>query len=172
MTKVKTKTVELPTFEQLTEEEKEKVVQHYYDINVDYEWWDYELSEAKELGIEITEFNLNPNTIKGKFTGCPELIAPEIVKLHGDSCDTHTTAKNYLDERDKLVEKFQPMEENEYEFDVDCGCLDAEFLHAILQDYLSMISKQHDFLTEEEQIAESLIINDYTFNRETLRIDS
>lgn len=45
---MKTKTITLKTFDELSKEEQEEVIEHYRDINTNYDWHDYLIEEWTE----------------------------------------------------------------------------------------------------------------------------
>ena len=49
---MRTRTTEttLYTFEELTDEAQEKALEHLWDINVDYEWWDFIVEDISSFG--------------------------------------------------------------------------------------------------------------------------
>ncbi len=177
MTQIKTKTIELPTFEQLTEDEQAKVIENYYDINVDYEWYECIYDDAKSIGAKITEFDIDRgNSITLKLVDSASEVADKIIKNHGESCDTYKLAEEFLNDRDKLVDEWPKDEDGEIDdpiqFDIDLDDCEREFERALGEEYLSMLRKEYEYLTSAEAIKETLIANEYTFNRETLKIDS
>ena len=159
-------------FSELSDDAKESAIENLSDINVDYEWWDGEIEDAKTVKLELTEFDLDRNRhCKGQFIESAEDTANAILVGHGDMCETYQTAKNYLDEREALVAKYSDgkaldvvAEDNEYDFDNDCDELDSEFLKSILEDYSIMLQKQSEFLVSEEAIIETIKANEYEFD--------
>lgn len=177
MNTIKTKIIELPTFEQLNEDEKVKVIENYYDINVDDSfWYEHIKNEANELGFNITEFDIDRgNYIKTRFHSSEVDVAKAIIANHGKDCETYKTAKLYLDNVNDVYSKYSKVfDEDGYcpEYEGEVQVLDSEFRKDIAQDYLTMLRKEYEYQTSDENIAEILTINEYTFNRETLKIDS
>lgn len=158
-------------FEELPEEAQQKALENLWDINVDFDWWQFIYEDAECIGLKITEFDLDRNRyVKGDFLWSALECAHKIINEHGRQCDTWNTANDYLISRDKLVEKYadpkQPdkvHEDSEYEFDLECDDLDREFLHSLLEDYSIILQKEYEWLTNEEQIKETLIANEYEF---------
>lgn len=62
MTTIKTKIVELPTFEQLTPDEQKTVISNYRDINVDHE--DLTSDDSVIDTLEANEYTFNRETLK------------------------------------------------------------------------------------------------------------
>lgn len=166
--KMETKTYKVYKFNELPEESKEKVIQNYSDINVDYEWWDCTYDDAKTVELKITSFDLDRNRhCEGEFFESAEETAHLIIDNHGEHCETYQTAKNYLKERDKLIEN-APKDENgefkdEYKLDNDLDDLDSEFLKSILEDYSIILQREYEYLTSEEAIIETIEANEYNF---------
>ena len=102
-----------------------------------------------------------------------EETAEKIITEYGETCETHTTATNYLNERSLLVQKYSDgvnfdivCEDYEDAFDNDCDELDAEFLLLILKNYLSILQKEYDHMTGYEAIIETIKDNEYTFTED------
>lgn len=171
---LKVKIIELPTFEQLTPEEQEKVISNYSDINTDYEWYKYTYEDAENIGLKITSFGLYPRSITGELTESGESVAKAILKNHGEACETYQTAKNFLDKLEALNKKFPKNEEIENEVDFICELenLENDFKNSLLMGYIKLLREEYEYLTSEEAIKETLISNEYTFNRETLKIEA
>lgn len=53
---MKTKTITLYSFDELSDDAKEKAIDKLYNLNVDYEWWDSTFDDAKRIGLEIRGF--------------------------------------------------------------------------------------------------------------------
>lgn len=161
-------------YDELTEDQKLKVLEKQADINVDHEWWKYIYGEAKDLGFKIEGFDLDRNNyckIKMIDSGCE--IAEEIIKNHGESCETYKHAKQFLDYWKTLVEKYsdginkdQVHENNEYEFDQDADELEEEFKKTLQEDYRIMLQQEYDYLTSREAIEEIIKANDYDFTED------
>jgi len=158
-------------FAELSDEAKETAIERMADINVDYEWWDGEYEDAAQIGLKITEFDLDRNRhCKGCFAEDAEDTANKIIAQHGASCTTHETATQYIKERAELVKKYSDgvntnivHEDNDFEFDAECDELDAEFLKSILEDYSIILQKQYEHLMSETAILETIEANDYEF---------
>jgi len=138
-------------FNELSEEGKRKAIERYSDINVDFEWWDSTYDDAKNIGLEITEFDLYCRTIRGKFTMQPEDVIKKIFSDHGKGCETYKTAKKWKEEL-KLIQG-----DGEYDD------LSEDFLKELLEDYKTILQNEYEYLTEEEQIRDTLVSNEYDF---------
>ncbi len=203
---LKTKIIELPTFEQLTPDEQAQVIQNYYDINVDYDWWNLDEdfdNIAKILGIDDFEMMFSGFHSQGDgacFTGNYS-YAKNMVKNMKEYAPLdkelnriaqglfEIQAKNFFLVTAKITHNFRYYHSNSCDFDVykqvNSRCygseneVDNETYEAVkelLRDFMEWIYKnlnnQYDYLTSEDAIKKTLILNEYTFNRETLKIDN
>lgn len=73
---MKTKSYNVYKFNELSEESQQKAIENLYDINVDYDWWESTHEDAKTIGLEITEFDIDRGA---------DIVAPRqnIRVLHG-----------------------------------------------------------------------------------------
>ena len=170
---METRTYNVYKFSELNEDQKEKVIEKYCNINIDHEWWECTYEDAKNIGLELTGFDIDRGSYcEGKFIQTAQYCADSILETHGKDCETYIDAAAYIKER-KDIE--QHAESDEYgEFDLKtCDKLDAltdEFLKSLLEDYLSMLRKECEYLTSKEAIIETIEANDYDFT-ENGRID-
>ena len=154
-------------FGELSESAKDKAVLALFDINVSYEWWESTYEDAKNIGLKITGFDIDRrNSIDAEFIWSAEETAHKIVDTHGKTCDTYTTAKAYLKERDGLINTAEKDENGEFVSEYELDSIDAEFLRALKEEYLSMLRKDYDYRTSKEQIIESIEANEYEFTEE------
>ena len=65
------------------------------------------------------------------------------MKSHGKTCDTYQTV---------------------LEYDLRKNDVEDDLLYSLLQDYLSMLRKEYEYLTSEQAIIETIEANDYTFD--------
>jgi len=168
------------TFDELTPEQKEKAIENLYDINVYYDWCEFTYEDAENIGLTITSFYLDYNTIEGKFNLYPLDICRAIFKEHGKDTPTYRLAMAYVKERENLIAgqcQHQadcwtwPGEKDwdylqEQPWDIDYEDLDNEFHHSLKEEYLSMLRQEYEYLTSKEAIIETIKANEYEFNEE------
>ena len=131
------------TFDELPDDAKESALEKLCDSNVDYEWWEYTVDDAKEIGIKISEFDIDHGTIKGEYYDDAVDVKKAIMKNHGKTCDTYQTV---------------------LEYDLRKNDVEDDLLYSLLQDYLSILRKEYEYLTTKEAIIETIEANDYTFD--------
>ncbi len=155
---------------ELTEEQKQKVLENYADINVYFNWREFIFEDAKTVGIKITEFDLVCNIhCVGEFIEDANNTAILVFKEHGKACETYKTAENYQSEisalRAKIPEDLADdgCDNNEYEREQAESDIDTEFLRSILEDYLILLQKEFEYMTSEKAIIETIEANDYDF---------
>ena len=168
---MKTIEVNLYKFSELSEEAQQKVIEKFYDINVDYDWWEYDYEDAENIGLILTGFDLDRGSYcKGHFKWDALECANAIITNHGETCETYKTALEFLKNRDGLVSKYSDKvntevvaEDNEYDFDQECDELEAEFLKDMLNAYKSILRDEYEYRVSREAIIETIEANDYDF---------
>ena len=153
-------------FDELTDKAKEKVLHDMYDLNVYYDWWEGVYEDAANVGLKLTSFDLDRNRhAKGEFTLSAAEVAANIIRDHGEQCETYKTTQAFLDEINSLAmpdddsDEFSEWENKMLE-------LEDEFLKSLLEDYSIMLQKEYEYLTSEEAIIETIQANDYEFTED------
>ncbi|NCU31668.1 MAG: hypothetical protein EOM23_01755 [Candidatus Moranbacteria bacterium] len=168
---MKTIEINLYKFDELSEEAKNTVLERHWDINVDYEWWDGVYMDAENIGLKITGFDID----RGSFCNCefiedPQTVANKIMEDHGPDCETYKDAGRFLLEYKRVLENAEKDEDeeflDEYEVEQELEELEDEFLYTLSEDYRIMLQKEYEYLTGEEAIKETLIINEYDFTED------
>lgn len=163
------------TWDELTDEQKEKALSKLYDLNTDYEWWYGVYEDAEQVGIKITSFDLDRNRgAEGEFITSALEVAKAIIENHGPDCETYKTAKAFFDTvspmidfRDNFADDDDTTEEEYKNFDNNTDKieeLEEEFLKSILEDYSIMLQKEYEYLSSEEAIVETIKANEYEFD--------
>ncbi len=166
---MKTITINVYSFDELSDVAKNKALQHYRSINVDYEWWEFTYEDAKNIGLKITAFDLDRGRhAEGEFINDASEVADKILKEHGDNCQTYKTAQRYIEELKEIELKYKgkDSDDDNYYLDKEISELDSEFLNNLLEDYSIMLQNEFDYLQSDEGVAETLKANDYEFTEE------
>lgn len=170
---MKTINLNLYKFDELSEESKQNVLENLYDINVNYDWWEFTYQDAKNVSISIEGFDLYRRDITVNLLCDAYTTANEIMEQHGENCKTYKIASSFISEWDALVEKYSDgktldrvSEDNEYDFDVEAEELEKEFKHDVAQEYLSILDQEYEYLTSEEVIIEAIEANEYDFTED------
>ena len=158
-----------------------KAIEKNWDINVDYGWWDCSIyTDAEYIGLKITGFDLDRNRCsKGKFTQNPEYVAADIIKNHGNQCDTHKLAVNFLAEYLKLQTWIDRCDNSKFDLFTKTGVystyndkqyelddLKDQFLKDLLEEYTCILQKEYEYLTSAEAIEETLRCNEYDYDED------
>lgn len=164
------KTINIYKFSELSEKAQEKAIQWFQGGVYDHDWFESTYEDANNIGLKITSFDTERRDIDGAFTQDAVDVANAIIKDHGDTCDTYIDAVNFLKERKAIME---PTDEDveDYdnlmdEYETACEEIDAEFEHTILEDYLSILRKEAEYLESREYAVEGIEANEYEFNEE------
>lgn len=185
--RIETITRTLYTFDDLTDEAKEKAINNLWDITVSFDWWENVYEDAEQIGLKITEFDIDRGSyLSGDVTDYTLNVAERILKEHGEMTETYKLAEQYMEDRktrtnEILVEQCQgeadllywpgclkdwetiidyypeEIEEDDYEE------LNVEFERALKEEYLSILRREYNYLTSEESIIETIQANEYEF---------
>lgn len=159
---MKTKTINVYSFDELSEDAKNKAISKFEDINVSYSWLEYTYEDAENVGIKITSFDTYRQSIEGNFLLSSFEVAANIIRDHGEMCETYKTAQKFLDESNSIGCKYPEMEGEEYESEM--MELEDEFINSLLQDYLIILRNEYEYLTSAEAIIEAIQANNYEFD--------
>jgi intein/homing endonuclease len=152
-------------YEELSEEMKEKVLQNLYDINVNYEWYDFYYEDFHQtlgqMGIKCETFYFDLGR-KHYFVMKNPIIYNEIRFLKYCRFDLRTKkAKKLLNEGIRIETQYYAgsMSKNYIDDDNLNECLQSN-----LESFLSQLQKGYDYLTSEEAIIETIKANEYEFD--------
>ena len=155
------------TFDELSEDMQEKVIENLYDINVSYDWWQSIYEDAANIGLKITSFDLDRRRhADGELNFAANEVAANIFLEHGGDCDTYKTAQAFMKEWEPLFAEYMDETGEKYESAVIEGelqDLESEFLQSLLEDYSIMLQKEFEYLQSEEAIKETIEANEYEF---------
>lgn len=168
---MKTKTIEIYEFDELSESAQDAAIDNIRTINNEYyEWWDSTYEDAETIGLCLTGFGLDRNRhATGYFKNGAEGCAHLIIDNHGETCATTVSAKVYLIDRNRFIEnarQWMPDEELEGEYNLESVLddLNEEFLKSILEDYSMSLQRESEYLNSKENLLEVIACNEYTFN--------
>lgn len=159
------KTIEIKVykFKELDKQTKEKVIENYRYINVENTfWYDWIKDDFNRLGLEIQEFDLGRGNYAKIYIDNFEDTSNYIIEEFGDSVLIKQTAKNYIDEFNKIQETFKQDEYIEREIEM----LDEEYEKEYSEDILSYLRAEYEYQTSDEALDEFFINNDYDFTTE------
>lgn len=170
---MKTIEINIYSFEELEYTAKQNAITEFNDINVQYEWYEFILDDAKEVGIKIKTFDLYTKDIDIDLLYSCDDIANKIMFNHGQNCQTYIVSETFLEDRTKLVAKYSDgcnleyvLDENIEQFDEDLDELENEYKKYIEEEYLIMLEKEYEYLTSDEAIIEKICANNYEFTED------
>ena len=173
------RTVTLYSFDELTDEAKDKAIDKLSDLNVDHSWWDCTYEDAARIGIEVTEFDTYHLTIDGKLTLSLPESATAVLREHGKECGTYATATSCLETYMKafrlwLLEQDEDSSGNhteeawlrDFSYEDEANELAEDYRRSILVDYLFMLRDEYEYQTSKDAIVESIQANEYLFTED------
>jgi len=156
------KTIEINVykFEELDKQTKEKVIENYRHINVDdFQWYDWIKDDFNRLGLEIQEFDLGRRNYVKIYIENFEDTSKSIIEHFGDSVAIKQTAKNYIDEYEKILSNFKEDEDIERELEI----LDEQYEKEYSEDILSYLRANYESDISDEAVIDTIEANDYDF---------
>ncbi len=159
------KTIEIKVYklEELDKQTREKVIENYRYINVEHStWYDWIKEDFNRLGLEIQEFDLGRRNYAKIYIDNFEDTSKNIIEEFGDSVLIKQTAKNYINEYEKIQANFKEDEDIEREVEL----LDEQYEKEYSEDILSYLRSNYDWETSDEAIYQTIEANDYDFTTE------
>jgi hypothetical protein len=166
---------EVYTFDELSDDAKEKAVNNLSQINVNYDWWDCTYETFRELGIRIEHFDLGRRSEIGIDLIEPyDEVATNIISTFGEN-SLKANAQYFIEQRDKLVKElgegnemsgYSVKECNEVEFDERIETIEGYYLKQIKRDALHWLRGEFEYLLSDESIIDTIEANEYEFTKE------
>jgi hypothetical protein len=160
-------------FDELNQTAKDKAIEQFNDINVDYDWWTSTYEDAANIGLKITSFDLDRyRHAKGEFTLAANEVAQNILNNHGEECETYKTAAAFMEEWQPIFGNYMDENHADYESnesEVKLMDIENDFLTNILEDYSIMLQKECEYLQSEAVIIETIQSNEYEFTADGRR---
>ena len=180
----------LKGFNELTEEEKQEVLDRFRHINIDYDWWDWIIDEFiekvdKKIGVIIDKSEIEFNLDRGAYFSVSGDVYGRIAELFSDK------AKVEIYGSKKLAYYHSEFPYNSWtfsdidEFDIDVyGYDDEEIsdkeceeikekvraklweLARLLEEYFNILRDEYNYLTSDEAVKDTIIANEYEFDEE------
>jgi len=164
---MKTVTLNLYKFNELSESAKETAISELAYINTEIDWWESIYEDAKMIGLKITSFDLDRNrNAKGEFITSASEVIEEILGSHGENCETYKTALKYKKSFLGISVKYKDKGEDNWDEQSEIEDTEDEFLNDILEDYSIILQHECDYLTSKEQIIETIEANEYDFTED------
>ena len=150
-------------FEELDKQTQEQVIENYRYINVeDTLWYDFIKVDFNRLGLDIQAFDLDRGNYAKIYIDNFEETSNNIIDEFGDSVPIKQTAKNYIDEYNKIQANFKNDEDIERELEI----LDEEYQKEYSEDILSYLKAEYEWEITDQAIIETIEANDYDFTTE------
>lgn len=160
-------------FSELSEQAKQKAIDSLIDINVYNDWWESTYEDAEKIGLKITSFDLDRNRhAKGEFLLSANEVAANILRDHGEQCETYKTAKEFLESWNPVFADYMDENSENYESSESedkLKELEDDFLNSLLEDYSIMLQNESEYLTSDEAIIETIEANEYEFTQDGKR---
>jgi hypothetical protein len=157
---------EVYTFEELSEEAKEKAREWWRECDASYmDWWECIGEDAENVGIQIKEFDLYARSCKISFDEPDEEVMKKIKETHGEECDTYKAAMEFL----AAITAIRMRGEDVSEWTLDREEAHEAFEGSLMRCYRDMLEREYDYRGSDECVDETILINEYTFTEDGVR---
>jgi hypothetical protein len=140
-------------FDELSDAAKEVARNWYREGALDYDWWDFTYEDAEAIGLKIESFDCDRHEIEGHLTKSINEVCKRILANHGKTCETYKIAKENIN-----VRGITKGSEAAFEFE-----------YSLLQEYLSMLRQEAEYLLSDESVDETILANEYEFTKDGKR---
>lgn len=163
------------TFDELSDAAKDKALDNLRYINVEHDWWESTYEDAYQIGLTIDGFDIDHHEIDGRLDDDLPTVCQSIVDEHGPGTETHQLAVDYLKQWETLVAKYSDGinldqvaddADKQDDFDAEADELTKQFEYQLLQEYLSMLAQECEYLMSDEVITELIKANEYEFTKD------
>jgi len=162
-------TITVYTFTELSDEAQDKAIDHLWDINIEHDWWDHIYEDAKNIGLKITEFDLDRHLhvdMKMLDGWNARHIAFAILNNHGATCDTFSTARGFLVDRHKARAHKAHNGQEALALRIWKEEIQENFIYQLQNDYASMLQAESEYRSSREAILETIEANEYEFTED------
>ena len=149
---MKTITINLYSFSELSEEAQQKAISNLSDINtMDSSWYGSLEEDAFNIGLKISSLDIDRRDCRGDLIESLEDSIQLVLNNHGEMTETYKTAKTFL------THLTDSISDGEYD-DLKDG-----YLNEMLHNYLEMFKNELEYQESNEAIIETIEANDYYF---------
>ena len=168
---MRTETIKIYSFDELSAEAKEKAMRGNRGINVDYDWWGCTYELMKEMGVEINSFSIYLREISITIEDS-EYTAIKTIENFGKESEIVKISKQFIADRDALIKRlgegneiagYSVKEEFIYIYDEEIECLEEQYIKEMAEEILTWLRDEYEYLQTDEAVAEILIANDFEF---------
>lgn len=159
--------IKLYKFSELTKGAQTNAINQLSDINVDSEYWFNGIyTDAEDIGLRLGGFEFDSasfvRNLTGEFIISANEVAANILKDHGESCETYKTALSFMEVWQPVFSKYMETEEGEDRL-IE---IEDKFLTCLIIDYKNLLQTEYDYQTTEKSIIETIEANEYEFTKD------
>jgi len=171
---MKTITVTVYKFNELSELSKQNALEKLSDINVMNDWHEEIYNNAEKIGVFISDFDLNKYQCNASLEDDVNVICDKILFVHNKQPDElKAIAERYLKQHNELIEThYRPTtveDATEIDFakyDAAADQLETDFVGEIERHYLQRLEKEYKRRTSIHAVIDTIYANDYDFTED------
>ena len=164
---MRTQTINIYKYDELSDRAKEAARDWWRQGALDYDWWDCIFDDAVGIGLKINEFDAGRSSlITGDFINKPDDTTAKILAEHGEDTPTAAEARYYQKTMAEFMATAEKDEDGElatYALDDEKLGSEADFRHALLQQYLTALRNEEEYQLSDEVAEETIRANEYEF---------
>lgn len=150
------------TLNELDEKAKDKARDWFRSCVMSEEWWTSTFEDAEQIGLHITSFNFDRGELDGDLKKSAKDVAAAIIANHGETCTTYASAKEYLDEYEKIVALDDKIADGDFK-DALRADLTEVFSKNLCNNYRKILSDEYEYQMSDTEVDEGICANEYTF---------
>lgn len=150
-------------FHELSNKAKDKARQWWREVGTDNDWWEQVYEDAEQVGIKIIGFDIGRGQCIDTQIHDADNTAALILENHGEGCDTYQAARKYWD----AVKAANDADQEDI-CDV-LADLRSDFIGEVERCYLKFLHEQYEYEMSDENIAENIEAQGYTFTADGKR---
>ena len=155
------KTITVYTIQELEGRAQQRAFDTLREWSTDRDWWTCTYYDAKEIGAEISGFDVYRRSIDLTLTDDAAAVANSILENHGDFCGTYALAKSFLADRAELL--ITKRHDQDLDDMPEYDDLVNSFTYALGEEYLAMLRRELEEIESEEYLIDFADANEYQF---------
>lgn len=168
---MKTQTIKTYSFNELSEEVKNKVLVNYAHLGIGEWWYEDTFFSAKEQGVRITGFDLDRGqSIDGEFIWDHIEVADNMLMDITEGHPLYTISEQFRKERDQLCNSWEMDENGEpvnvEELDEQLDEMESQYEKDILWQYWKILRDEYEYLFSDEFLTEHFESNEFEFTED------
>ena len=171
---MKTITITVYKFNELSEEAQRKALEKLSDINLTNNWHEEIYNNAEKIGVFISDFDLSKYQCNASLEDDVNVICDKILFIHNHQPDElKLVAERFLKQHNELIEThYRPTtvegatEIDFAKYDAAADQLETDFVREIERHFLQRLEKEYKRRTSIHAVIDTIYANSYYFTED------